>query len=128
MNNWYNKLKKFKYTPPNYVFGIIWSILYMLMTLSFIIFIFYNNNNNNYKPIIFFFIQLLFNIIWSSIFFKLKSPIIALIDLILIIIFTILTIYEFYKISIFASSLLIPYILWLMFALFLNIYIIIYNS
>ena len=127
MNNWYYKLKKSKYSPPNYIFGIVWPILYLLMAISFIIIIINNNNCKNYRPIIFFFVQLLFNLIWSFIFFKLKSPRLALIDLILIIIFTIITISEFYKISIIAASLLIPYIIWLLFAFFLNIYIVIYN-
>uniref|UniRef100_A0A6C0CWE3 TspO/MBR family protein n=1 Tax=viral metagenome TaxID=1070528 RepID=A0A6C0CWE3_9ZZZZ len=126
MNNWYYKLKKSKYSPPNYIFGIVWPILYLSMVISFIIIII-NNKCNNYRPIIFFFVQLLFNLSWSFIFFKLKSPRLALIDLILIIIFTIITISEFYKISMIAASLLIPYIIWLLFAFFLNIYIVIYN-
>ena len=69
--------------------------------------------------------------IWYSvsyiIFFKFKKTKLALIDLILIIIFTLWTYNEFYKINIFASRLLIPYILWLFLALSLNSYIVIMN-
>ena len=87
----------------------------------------------NYKcvdfcvALVYFMIQLFFNLIWTKLFFSLKKPILALIDIILILIFTLITYYKFSKISKTASLLLLPYIIWLSFALYLNIYIVLYN-
>ena len=97
------------------------------MGISLIIIMKHDKCNPFCYPIIFFGIQLFLNLIWSNIFFKQKNPKLALLDLILIIIFTIITIIQFYKISIYAAYLLIPYILWLLFALYLNVYIVTNN-
>ena len=124
---WYNNLKKSSLTPPNYLFGIVWPILYSLMGISFYKFI--NNSNCNLlcNGKKFFFIQLFLNLIWTTLFFKKKQIFYALIDLILIIYFTFLTINEFNKCDIQASNLLIPYLIWLLFAFYLNFYIFINN-
>lgn len=127
MKEWYYNLNKSKISPPSWIFGIVWPILYLLMAISFIIIIRNDKCNKFCRPLIYFGIQLIFNLLWTSLFFKLKNPFLSLIDLILIIIFTIITIVEFYKISLYASLLLIPYILWLFLAFYLNIYIVIYN-
>ena len=127
MKEWYNKLNKSKYNPPSWIFGVVWPILYMFMIISFII-VKKNEKCKNYcDPLKFFTIQLLFNLIWTTIFFKFKNIKLALLDLILIIIFTFITIIQFYKISLTATLFLIPYFMWLCFALYLNLYIVINN-
>ena len=124
---WYKNLKKPSWTPPNYVFGIVWPSLYFLMSISFYI-VFTDKKCFPYcSPLTLFLIQLSFNLIWTTLFFKFKKTKLALLDLILIIIFTLWTYNEFYKINIFASRLLIPYILWLFLALSINSYIVIMN-
>lgn len=127
MKEWYNRLNKSKYTPSSWVFGVVWPILYICMIISFII-VKRNEKCKNYcNPLKFFTIQLLFNLIWTTIFFKFKNIKLALLDLILIIIFTLITIIQFYKISLTATLFLIPYFMWLCFALYLNLYIVFNN-
>jgi tryptophan-rich sensory protein len=125
--DWYLNLNKSTLTPPNYVFSIVWSVLYLLLLISFLII---------YKDpicfpfctaLIFFLSQLFFNLIWTPLFFQAKNIKLALLDLVFVIIFTIITIVLFYKINPLASYLLIPYILWLFLAFHLNYYIFINN-
>ena len=126
---WYKNLKRSKLSPPNYVFGIVWPILYCLMLIS-IIFLVVNKDNDifNFKiAIIAFTFQLVFNLIWTTIFFKLQRPKLALLDLFFTLIFTVISIYYFYKVYPISSYLLIPYVLWLSFAAYLNSYIVLKN-
>ena len=126
-NNWYDKLDKSQLTPPKNVFRIVWPILYTLMIISLII-IWNNKKCRPYcSPLNLFFIQLVINLFWTTIFFKLKLPKLALIMIVIILIFSILTFLTFYDISKMGSYLLIPYIMWLLFALYLNVYIVVNN-
>ena len=127
MNNWYKKLNRSKLSPPSWVCGIVWPILYLLMTISFII---VQKNKKCFpfcSPLVFFIIQLGFNLIWTTLFFKMKLPLLALIDLTLTIIFTFITYYQFHSISKLGSYLLLPYMMWMCFAFYLNLHIVIYN-
>ena len=127
MNNWYTSLQKAPWTPPNYVFGIVWPILYTMMAVSFLM-VWKNKKCFPYcNPLTMFFIQLGFNLIWTTLFFKLKMPVIALIDIMLIIYFAFITQQAFSKINKFAGYLLIPYIGWLLLAFTMNLYIVIMN-
>ena len=127
MKEWYNSLKKSKITPPNYVFPIVWSILYTLMGIAFYK-IYMNKKCVGFCiPLIIFLIQLFFNLIWTTLFFKYRLFKLALLDTGLIIVFTIITIKYFYNISKIAAYLLIPYICWLSLAFYLNLYIVIKN-
>ena len=119
--NWYDNLKKSKLTPPNYIFGIIWPFLYLLMIASLLIIL--NKCKNCPLTIIVFIMQLLFNLVWTTIFFKEKNIKFALIDLVLTLIFSLITAMLFFRVSIIAGLLLIPYILWLFMAFYLNLFI-----
>ena len=132
MNNteWYNQLNKSHFTPPSYVFGIVWPILYILILVSFILFLLNRDNVNNeifIKTIIVFIIQILCNILWSPLFFGYKYIKIAFIDIVLTLGLTALNIYYFYKSYPISAYLLIPYISWLVLATYLNLYIVINN-
>ena len=124
---WYNSLKKSKLSPPSYVFGIVWPILYMTMFIAFLIVA----NNSKCKfycfPLLLFLIGLFFNLIWTYIFFTLQKPFLAAVDLVIIYILNLLTLFYFYKITPIATYILIPYTLWITFALYLNINIILNN-
>jgi len=124
---WYNSIKKSPLSPPSYVFGIVWPILYTLIFLSFIV-RFYNGIEIKNMGLLFFVLQMICNIIWSPLFFTYKKIRWALLDLILTIIFTGLTIYYFNKKSKLSAYLLIPYMTWICFALYLNIYIVLNNK
>ena len=125
MNNWYKSLHKAPWTPPSYVFGIVWPILYFMMAFSLIL-VWKNKKCFPYcNPLTFFLIQLSFNLIWTTLFFKLKMPILALIDIVLLIYFAFITQQMFSKVNKFAGYLLIPYLGWLLLALTMNLYIVI---
>lgn len=125
---WYNKLNKSSLTPPNWVFGVVWPILYAMMGVSMFIYL----KSNNYKifscAVLLFLVQLVLNLSWTRIFFKNKNTKLALFVLFLVIIFTILTYRSMRRINKNASMLLIPYILWLLFAFYLNFYIVLNNT
>jgi len=125
--NWYSSLKKSPLSPPNSVFGKAWAILYLLLTISLVL-VWTNPICKPYCTALnFFFIQLFFNLIWTTVFFRLKMTKVALLMILLIIGLTIKTYFDFSKINNVASYLLIPYLIWLCFATYLNAYIVIKN-
>jgi benzodiazapine receptor len=119
---WYLGLKKPRYTPPNQVFGPVWTTLYILMGVS-VFFVWQKGLSDNDVLLAFtlFWVQLLFNSLWSIIFFGMKSKgggVFIIIVLWLLILATIVT---SFRISIWAGVLLIPYIIWVSIASYLNI-------
>ena len=127
MNVWYDKQKKAPWSPPSYVFGIIWPILYLLMTIS-VLLVFTNKSCYPYcRPISYFLLQLVLNLSWTTVFFKLQQPFLALLMIMLIIGITAYTALQFYPYSKIASFLLVPYLLWLCVAFSLNGYIVLHN-
>ena len=125
--NWYNNLNKSSLTPPNWVFSVVWPLLYTVLFISLYLVWTDKNCFPFCNPLIFFIIQLCLNVVWTTIFFKLQKPLLALLDIILIILFTLITLYKFYEINKTSFYLLIPYIIWLCFATYLNLYIVINN-
>ena len=115
-------LKKPPYTPPNWAFGPVWTTLYILMAIS--VFLVWQKGlatNGALLAFILFWIQLVFNALWSIIFFGMKSKgggVITIIVLWLLILATIIT---SFRVSGWAGALLIPYILWVSIASYLNI-------
>lgn len=122
LNTWYPQIIKPSFNPPNAVFPIVWPILYILMGIAFGII--WNQLENKTAPVkkglLLFGIQLALNALWSILFFGMQNPKIAFFELILLLIAVLWTIRQFYKVSPWASYLLIPYILWLGFATVLN--------
>ncbi|OHB61460.1 MAG: TspO protein [Planctomycetes bacterium RBG_13_46_10] len=122
--DWYAALNKPSFTPPNWLFGPVWTILYLLMSISaFIVWQKGLTQSAGRIALIFYLIQLILNALWSVIFFGLKLPLAAFIEIILLwssIVFTILT---FARVSMLAAVLLVPYILWVFFAAVLNFFI-----
>lgn len=122
---WYQDIVKPSFNPPNYLFGPVWTILFVLMGISLYIIWTSKYKNKAYKKevIIIFAIQLIINIFWSVLFFRLESPMLAFFEIIALWIAILATIIGFYKISKIASLILIPYILWVSFASVLNFFI-----
>lgn len=128
ITTWYAFLHKPPFSPPNWIFGPVWTILYFLMGVSaFLIWKKGFEDKKVKKALLYFLIQLFFNFLWSVLFFGLHSPVLGLIDIILLLISIMLAISTFYKISKVASYLLTPYILWVSFATALNFAIVILN-
>lgn len=120
MNEWYDSLEKSSLTPPDYVFGIVWPILYLMIFGSIGINLYNDPNFCLDCPFTFFALQLGFNLIWTTIFFRFKQVLLGLIDLILVIVFTIIYMTKVNGISLY---LMIPYMCWLCLAFYLNLYI-----
>lgn len=128
-NDWFEKLKKPIWFPPNYLFGIVWSILYLLMGIS--LWLIWKSNYDKEKKdkaILFFLFQLTANFLWSIIFFRFHLPIVAQIDILIMLNLIIITAIKFYPISKMAAFLFIPYIVWVCFATILNMSILILNT
>lgn len=120
-NEQYIKLKRPAFSPPGYIFPIVWTILYILMALAFYrIWMNGKQGEDIKKGVILYFIQLFLNFLWSIIFFRFNLYGIAFIELLILLVFIVLTTFEFYKIDKIAAYLMIPYIIWVSFAGILN--------
>jgi benzodiazapine receptor len=122
---WYASLQKPSFNPPNWVFAPVWLILYALMGIAAYLVWKVGLEKSEVKlGLAVFSVQLILNVLWSYLFFKLQSPPYALIEIIILWLFILLTIFSFLKISKTASYLLLPYILWVSFAALLNFFIV----
>ena len=121
LNNWYAGLRKPPFNPPDWVFGPVWTTLYIMMGIS--AFLVWRKGLEN-KPVrivlVCYIVQLALNAIWTPLFFGLHSPLLGLIDIVLLLNAVIVTIFAFSKISRPAGLLLIPYLVWVSFATVLN--------
>ncbi|MBB63651.1 MAG: hypothetical protein CMO81_01135 [Waddliaceae bacterium] len=119
---WYYSLEKASWNPPPWLFGPVWTLLYVMMTISLYRIYKHEHNFQLKKPLYaLFFTQLFLNFLWSILFFGLQETLWALLDLSLLIIVLSITIRNFYTFDKFASYLLIPYLLWISYAFTLNI-------
>ena len=126
IKNWYPTLIKPTVTPPNIVFPIAWSIIYVCMGLSIGLLINSTIERRRFfiKAFIF---QLFFNFTWSISFFYIQNPLIGFINILLLDIFVINYTLKSYQVNKASSILFIPYVIWLLFATYLNGYILMYN-
>ena len=124
---WYDKLDKPYFNPPSWVFSPVWTTLYILMGISLFLVLKAENSNDKKQALTFFAVQLILNGLWSIVFFGLHSILGAFIVIIFLLLFIILSMLKFYRISKPAAYLLIPYLLWVSFATVLNFFIYILN-
>jgi tryptophan-rich sensory protein len=125
---WYETLNKPFFSPPNWLFGPVWTILYLLMGIS--VFLIWKKGLKNKKvntALEYFLLQLMLNFIWTPIFFGAKMPLLAFFVIVAMWIFIALTIKKFYPISKIAAYLLLPYLAWVSFATLLNASIAVLN-
>jgi tryptophan-rich sensory protein len=118
---WYAGLQKPFFSPPNWIFSPVWTGLYTLMGIS--LFLIWNKRTQESKTkraLFFFLIQLGLNALWPVFFFGLRTPLAGLIGMAFLWAAIGLTMGRFFKISLWAGYLLIPYLLWVSFALVLN--------
>lgn len=121
IQTWYAGLQRPMLNPPNWVFGPVWTILFALMGIA--AFLLYKKGIQHRRIKIalgIFSVQLVLNTLWSILFFGMKSPGVALVEIIFLWATIAATIIAFYKISRLAAYLLVPYILWVSFAVYLN--------
>ena len=126
MHTWYPYINKSPLTPPNIAFPIAWTILYIMMGIS-VGLIMNSSTPKKFVCIKVFIIQFVLNLLWSIFFFYFRNPLMGFIDILLLDLFVIIYIAKCAKTFTVSSMLFIPYLLWLLFATYLNGYILIYN-
>lgn len=148
---WYKTLQKPSFNPPNWIFGPVWTTIFVLMGIALYLVWqknwkvknelkiskkkawnslsqeFYKGKFEKLNIILIFYLQLVLNVVWSVIFFGLHSPILAFCELIMLWFAILFLIINFWRVSKAAAYLLLPYILWVSFAGILNLFIVILN-
>jgi tryptophan-rich sensory protein len=120
LNDWYVQLKKPSFNPPGYLFGPVWTVLYLAMGISlYLIWKSPAGELRNYALIVFG-VQMALNFAWSFIFFYFRKPGWALIDIVVLWVFILVMILIFYRINKTSALIQIPYLLWVSFASVLN--------
>ncbi|MBI2310082.1 tryptophan-rich sensory protein [Candidatus Collierbacteria bacterium] len=114
INSWYRYLNQPVLAPPNWIFAPVWTILYILMGIS--LYLAWRRR----ARLTWFWLQLVLNANWSSVFFGLRSPKLALLNIIVLWLSIVLAIKDFRRKSVFAAWLLVPYLAWVTFATYLN--------
>ena len=122
---WYDTLNKPLLNPPAEIFKPAWIILYITIFLALLIYT--KQKKRQVRGYVYFIIQLVLNLIWAPLFFGMHNILAAFIDIVLLNVFVILTIKEFYKASKASAIILIPYLIWILFAAYLNFSILMNN-
>ena len=120
VNGWYRTLNKPVFNPPNYLFGPVWTALYLLMGISFYLILQSEPSGLKKRAVVIFCIQLFLNFLWSFLFFKFQLVGLAFVEIMAIWISILILLITFYKINKTAAYLQIPYFLWVSFASVLN--------
>ena len=129
ISTWYATLQKPSFAPPNWVFFPVWTSLFIMMGISLFLVWQKGWDNKKVKAAIYIFaVQLVMNVLWSVAFFGLRSPLLGLMEIIILWIAILATTLSFMKVSRTAAYLLVPYILWVSFAAILNFSIWALNS
>ena len=128
IQTWYASVEKPPFNPPNWLFAPVWTVLFLLMGIS--LYLVWDKGVKNGKVRIalsVFAAQLVLNVVWSVLFFGLQSPLYAFVEIMILWIAIAFTIFTFYRISKRAGLILVPYLLWVSFAMVLNYYIWVLN-
>ena len=127
VKDWYLTLAKPNFTPPNYLFGPVWTFLYAFMGVAFFRIIEKGKSVQKIKAIRIYLWQLFFNFCWSFLFFSQHQIGLALIDILILWVLILIMIFRFKKLDAFAGYSQIPYLLWVSFATALTAAIFILN-
>ena len=124
ISSWYSLLQKPFFSPPNWIFAPVWTILYILMALSAALIWQQKRTKLRDQALKAYLFQLGLNFLWSLIFFWFKLPLLALGEIMVLAISIVWTMKLFNKVSKKAAFLLIPYLIWVSFASILNLMIV----
>ena len=122
---WYSSIIKPSFNPPDWIFAPVWTTLYLMMTIA--IWFFWHSKNKDINTIYIYLIHLIFNTTWSVVFFVFHNMLLALLILIVLIGLITVLIVRFKRVNIASFYLMIPYLLWCIFALALNLNLILLN-
>ena len=117
---WYAGLQKPSWTPPDWIFAPVWSLLYVIMAVAAWLVWCRRQTVNVTRPLGLFALQLLLNAAWSPLFFGLQQPLAALLDIVLLCGSLVLTLVAFWRVSRWAGGILLPYLAWVIYAAGLN--------
>ena len=120
MNAWYAELTRPPMTPPNWLFGPAWTILYIMIAISIIVYYTASGKEQVLLTTGVLIVHLIVNFSWTPLFFGLQNPLLALIDILVLDVTLLILIYLFWQASTIAAVLLIPYLCWVSFATYLN--------
>lgn len=126
IGSWYATLNKPWFTPPAWVFGPVWLTLYALMGIAAGL-VWHSKSKMKERVLQIYWLQLALNVIWSLLFFGLRSPLFGLIDIVLLWMAIAATTFVFYKVNKKSAGLFVPYIIWVTIATALNYYILVLN-
>lgn len=118
--NWYAAIIKPTWNPPNWIFGPVWSCLYLMMAVSAWLVWRQVGLAGTKLPLVLFAIQLALNSLWSALFFGLHSPGMAAVEIVILWLAIVATMVAFFRSSKIAGWLLVPYLAWVSFAAVLN--------
>ncbi|MFA5210927.1 MAG: TspO/MBR family protein [Patescibacteria group bacterium] len=130
IENWYVYLNKPIFNPPNWIFSPVWILLYILIGISFYLILVKKPkiDQQNFNVIIFLFTcHLVLNASWSIFFFNFHDILTAYINILCLDLVIFLCIIKFYKVSKIAGLLFVPYLIWILFATYLNLSIFLLN-
>ena len=121
VGSWYPTLEQPSFTPPDAVFPVVWTTLYLLMGVALYLVWRRGPERRRVRAGLFAFgIQLTLNVLWSFCFFGLRSPLLGLVDILLLLLAILWTLLAFARVSRTAARLMIPYLVWVAFAFLLN--------
>jgi tryptophan-rich sensory protein len=124
VDTWYATLIKPSFNPPDWIFFPVWVTLYGLLGIAlFLVFMKGLDAEGVKSAIALFFVQLIGNSLWSVLFFGLKLPLVAFLEILVLWVLILMTMIKFYRISKPAGLLLLPYLLWVSFASVLNFFL-----
>ena len=121
MNDWYKTLQRPPLTPPSWVFGPVWTVLYCMIGAAIILWWRAPERKPNATTNAILAVHVLSNALWTPLFFGMRSPGKALIDIFILVATLVYLIVQFWRAHRLASVLLWPYLLWVSFATYLNI-------
>lgn len=121
IRNWYPTLHKPFWTPPDWLFAPVWTLLYLMIALAGGLIYQAPDSPRRSIALAFYIMQLLLNFLWSFLFFSLQRPDLALLDIVGLTLFIILTMVKAWPVSRLASLLLLPYLAWVLYATSLNL-------
>ena len=123
---WYPMLNKAPFTPPGWVFAVVWSILYVLMGISAGLLL-ASNNVTKRLLLALFVVQLFFNLLWSFCFFTMQSVTLGVAVLFMLVVMALAYFFGAFLVERKVAYFFLPYLLWLFFACYLNIYMAMFN-
>ncbi len=119
VTDWYPTLVKPSWNPPNWIFGPVWTALYLMMAVA--AWLVWRSDGNIRGAMILFFSQLALNFAWSFLFFGARSPWLGLMDIAMLWLALVITVIVFFQKSAAAGLLMLPYLVWVSFAAILNL-------